>query len=119
MRMPTWLRPAIIGAAFGALTTALVGFGYGGWVSGRSVEQMGIRQSTAAVITALLPVCLSQSKADPEVIAKTQHVGALSSLYERRAFVMRTGWATMPAAQSPNGDLAAACAEVLATATQS
>ena len=119
MRMLTWLKRAIIGAAFGAITTALVGFGYGGWVSGRSAEQMGIRQSTAAVIAALLPVCLSQSKADPEAIAKTQHVGALGSLYERRALVMRTGWATMPAAQSPNSDLAAACAEVLATATQS
>ena len=119
MRMLTWVSPAVVGAAFGALTTALVGFGYGGWVSGSSAEQMGSRQSTAAVIAALLPVCLSQSRADPEAIAKTQHVGALGSLYERRAFVMRTGWATMPAALSPNSDLAAACAEVLATATQS
>jgi hypothetical protein len=32
---------------------------------------------------------------------------------------MKAGWATMPAAQSPNGDLAAACAEVLAKAAQS
>ena len=119
MRMPTWLRPAIIGAAVGAITTALVGFNYGGWVTGRSAEQMANRESSAAVTAALLPVCISRSRADPEAIAKTQHVGALSSLYERRAFVMRTGWATMPPMQSPNSDLAAACAEVLAKATQS
>ena len=119
MQMLTWLKPAIIGAALGAVTTALVGFNYGGWVSGRSAEQMANRQSIAAVTAALLPVCVIQSRADPEAIAKTQHVGALSSLYERRAFVMRTGWATMPAAQSPDSDLAAACAAVLAKATES
>jgi hypothetical protein len=32
---------------------------------------------------------------------------------------MKTGWATIPAAQSPDSDLAAACAEVLAKAAQS
>jgi alpha/beta superfamily hydrolase len=114
-----WLKSAIVGAAVGAIATALVGFGYGGWVSGSSAERMASQQSAAAVTAALLPVCVSQSKADPEAIAKTQHVGALGSQYERSAFVMRTGWATMPAAQSPNSDLAAACAEVLARAAQS
>ena len=119
MRMLTWLRPAITGAVVGAIATALLGFSYGGWVSGSSAQQMADRQSAAAVTAALLPVCISQSQADPEALAKTQHVGALGSPYERRAFVMRTGWATMPAAQSPNSDLAAACAEVLAKAAQS
>ena len=119
MRMLIWLRPAIIGAAFGAMTTALVGFNYGGWVSGRSAEQMATQQSTAAVIAALLPVCVSQSKADPDAIAKTQHLSALSSWYDRREFVMEIGWATMPGALSPNGDLAATCAEVVAKAAQS
>jgi hypothetical protein len=30
----------------------------------------------------------------------------------RQAFVMKTGWATMPLANTPNGDVAVACAEV-------
>jgi hypothetical protein len=119
MRMVTWLGPAIIGAAVGGIATVFVGFNYAGWVSSRSAERMADQQSIAAVTAALLPVCVIQSRADPEAIAKTQHVGALSSLYERRAFVMRTGWATMPATQSPDSDLAAACAAVLAKATES
>jgi hypothetical protein len=119
MQMLIWLKPAITGSAFGAMTTVLVGFNYGGWVSGNWAEQLASQQSTAAVIAALLPVCVSQSRVDPEAIARIQHVGALSSIYERRAFVMSTGWATMPGAQSPNSDLAAACAEVLAKAAQS
>jgi 2-oxo-4-hydroxy-4-carboxy--5-ureidoimidazoline (OHCU) decarboxylase len=117
--MMTWISPAIIGAAVGGIATVLVGFNYAGWVSNRSAERMANQQSIAAVTAALLPVCVIQSRADPEAIAKTQHVGALSSLYERRAFVMKAGWATMPATQSPNSDLAAACAAVLATAAQS
>ena len=119
MQTPTWLKPALIGAVAGGIATALVGFNYAGWVSGRSAERMASQQSTAAVTAALLPVCVSQSKADPEATAKTAQLGALSSWYERRDFVMKAGWATMPAAQSPNGDLAAACAEVLAKAAQS
>jgi len=119
MQTLTWLKQAIIGAAVGAITTALVGFNYGGWVSGSSAEQMAHQRSTAAVTAALLPVCISQSMADPDSIAKTQHVSALSSRYERRDFVMRAGWATMPAAPSPDSDLAAACAEVLVKAAQS
>ena len=74
MQMLTWLKPAIIGAALGAVTTALVGFNYGGWVSGRSAEQMANRQSIAAVTAALLPVCVIQSRADPEAIAKMRRL---------------------------------------------
>jgi hypothetical protein len=119
MQKLTWLKPAIIGALFGGIVTALVGFNYGGWVSGSSAEQMANQRSIAAVTTALLPVCIGQSKADPEATAKTAQLVALSSWYERRDFVMKAGWATMPAAQSPNSELAAACAEVLAKAAQS
>ena len=119
MRNLAWLKPAFIGAVLGGLVTVIVGFNYGGWVSGSSAERMANQQSAAAVTAALLPVCVSQSKADPEAAAKAAQLGALSSSYERRDFVMKAGWATMPAAQSPNSDLAAACAEVLGKATQS
>ena len=57
-------------------------------------------QSSGAVIAALLPVCVSQSEADPNAIARTQHLGALSSVYDHRDFVMEIGWATMPGALS-------------------
>jgi hypothetical protein len=55
---------------------------------------------------------------DPESAAKFAQLGAIKLSYDRRDFVMKAGWATMPAAESPNRDLAAACAEVLAKAAQ-
>ena len=119
MEAPTWLKPAIAGAVVGAIATMFVGFNEGGWLLGSSAERMSEQRSAAAVIEALVPVCISQSKADPETSAKLEQLGVLESSYERRDFVMKTGWATMPAADSPNSDLAAACAQVLSEAKQS
>jgi hypothetical protein len=39
--------------------------------------------------------------------------------YEKRDFVMKTGWATVPGSESPNRDVASACAGVLVKARQS
>jgi hypothetical protein len=92
----------------------IVGFNYGGWYLGSSAETLANRQSNAAVLAALVPVCVSQSQVDPEGIAKLKAFSAIKSTYEQRDFIMKTGWATMPKADAPNQDLASACADVLA-----
>jgi hypothetical protein len=114
MQAPTWLKPAIMGAIAGGIATMIVGFNYGGWYLGSSAETMANKQSNAAVLTALVPVCVSQSQADPEGVAKLKAFNAIKSTYEQRDFVMKAGWATMPKADAPNQDLASACADVLA-----
>jgi hypothetical protein len=68
------------------------------------------------VAQALIPVCINQSKADPEATAKLKQLGALETSYERHEFVMKIGWATLPAAESPNSDLADAGADALSKA---
>lgn len=119
MQAPTWLKPAIMGAIAGGIATMIVGFNYGGWYLGSSAEALAQKQSTAAVLTALVPVCISQSQADPEGATKLEAFGAIKSSYEQRDFVMKAGWATMPKADAPNQDLASACADVLAKTTGS
>ena len=113
MEAPIWLKPAILGGVVGAIATMVVGFNQGGWMLGSSAERMAQERSAAAVTEALVPVCIGQSKADPEVAVKLAQLRALSSSYEQRQFVEKSGWATMPAAGTPNSDLASACAEVL------
>ncbi|MGH6934448.1 MAG: hypothetical protein ACREEE_18685 [Dongiaceae bacterium] len=49
---------------------------------------------------------------------KLAQLKALTSSYEQRDFVMKSGWGTMPASDAPNHDLAAACAELLLKPTQ-
>jgi len=114
MQAPIWLKPGIMGAVVGGIATMIVGFNYGGWYLGSSAETLAQKQSTAAVIEALVPICISQSQADPETVAKLKAFSAIKSSYEQRDFVMKAGWATMPATEAPNSALASACADVLA-----
>lgn len=113
MQTPTWLKPAIVGGLVGAVATIFVGFNQAGWMLGSSAEKMAQQRSAAAVTEALVPVCIGQASADPAVAMKLAELKALTSSYQQREFVMNSGWATMPASEAPNGDLAAACAEVL------
>ena len=119
MKTPTWLKPAILGAVGGGIVTVVLGFNQGGWVLGSSAERLAVQRSDAAVTEALIPICISQSKLDPDTTAKLAQFGAIASPYERREFVMKAGWATVPAAEEPNSNLAGACAEVLSKATPS
>jgi hypothetical protein len=119
MQTPTWLKPAIMGAIAGGIATMIVGFNYGGWYLGSSAETLAQKKSDAAVVAALVPVCVSQSQADPEGVTKLKAFSAIKSSYDQRDFVLKAGWATMPKADAPNQDLASACAEVLAKTTGS
>lgn len=118
MQTPTWLKPALAGAAIGAIATMALGFTQGGWYLGSTAQTMAEQQSTAAVVAALAPICVSQSRDDPQAAMKLQELGAVTSSYGRRDFVMEAGWATMPATEAPNRDVAVACAEALAQAAK-
>lgn len=114
MQAPTWLKPGIMGAIIGGVATLLIGFNAGGWYLSSSAETLAEKRSLAAVTEALVPVCISRSQADPEATSKLAALGEMKSSYEKRDFVMKSGWATMPASASPNQAVASACAEQLA-----
>ncbi|HEV8389485.1 MAG TPA: hypothetical protein VGQ35_06570 [Dongiaceae bacterium] len=113
MQIPTWTKPGITGAIVGAIATMIIGFSQGGWYSGGSAERLAQQRADVAVIDALVPICISQSKLDPDTTAKLGQLTALKSSYEQRDFVISSGWATMPAADGPNRDLASKCADAL------
>jgi hypothetical protein len=52
MKFPTWTKPAINGAIFGAIATMAYGFTQGGWYSAGSAEAMAHQRSEVAVIEA-------------------------------------------------------------------
>ena len=113
MQAPTWLKPAIMGAIAGGIATMIVGFNYGGWYLGSSAETLASKQSNAAVVAALVPVCISQSKIDPQGTTKLGQLVAMKTSYEQRDFVISSGWATMPASDGPNRDVASKCDDIL------
>ena len=108
------VKPALWGAVGGAIAAIIVGFAWGGWVTGGTAEKMAVTQSGIAVVEALVPVCVALSVSDPAGPAKLEQLAVLKSSWERTEFVMKAGWATMPTAKEPNRRVAETCAEVIA-----
>ncbi len=113
MTMPQWIKPGIFGAIVGAIALAIVGFTSLGRVSANTAESMALKRADAAVVKALIPVCVARAKMDPETGPLLQELGGVTSKYERRSFVEKAGWAVMPGEESSNRNLAEACAQAL------
>ena len=111
MKTPEWVQPGLYGAAAGAIALAIVGFTWGGWVTGGTAEAKSRSDSKAAVLAALTPVCLEQARLDPEADAKLALLKEAKG-NKRRDLVMEVGWATLPGAEAPDRDLADACQKV-------
>ena len=112
MKTPEWIKPGLYGAVFGAIALAIIGFSWGGWVTGSKATQMASDKARVDVIAALVPVCLEMSKRDPQGAMKVADMKGAKS-YDRDDMVMKAGWATMPGATEPDRRVAAACLEKL------
>jgi hypothetical protein len=112
MQVPPWLKPASWGAVVGAAGFAIVGFAQFGWVLGSTAEQMARQRADAAVVNGLVPICIDMFQHQPDAAARLVQLRQASS-WDRRQFVERGGWATMPGSASPNSPLASACADRL------
>lgn len=112
MNIPVWLKPGIYGAVVGAAVFGIVGFSWGGWMTGGSAEELANDRSDDSVIEALVPVCLDIARMDPDRVAKLAEISALTTFRQRDA-VMEAGWATVPGSDTPSRDLAQACIEGL------
>jgi hypothetical protein len=110
MTAPEWLKPALYGVACGAIAVTVIGFNWGGWVTGGTAREMATEQSRIEVVTALTSICVDQSKRDPQLAERLALLKASSS-YERGDLVMKNGWATMPGTSEGNRRVAIACAD--------
>jgi hypothetical protein len=109
MKIPEWLKPGLYGATCGAIALAVVGFTWGGWVTGATARQMAAEQSKTDVVAALSLICVDQSKRDPQMTEKIAMLKAASS-WSRGDLVLKNGWATMPGTAEGNRQVADACA---------
>jgi hypothetical protein len=75
---------------------------------------MAANLAKVEVLAALVPICIEQSRLDPQSIA-TLAVLKDTSRYQRSDILMKTGWATMPGSTDPNRKVASACMDQLAT----
>jgi hypothetical protein len=102
------------GAAVGAVATLIIGFYWGGWVTGGHATEMVRRSSTAAVVTALSPICVDKFQRSAEAATNLTEFKKVSS-YQQSSFIEKGGWATMPGSDAANSSVAQACAEMLSS----
>lgn len=105
-------KPILMGAVGGAVVLAIVGFGWGGWVTGGTAEEMADKRGKSAMVAALAPICAAKFQEDSGFDTKLSELNETSA-YQRAAFIEKGGWATMPGSEKGDRDVAKACAEMI------
>lgn len=115
MQYPLWTKPALMGAACGAIAITFVGFSQLGWKTSQAAADMAQEQADAAAVTALVPFCMAKAE-QPSEQATLAKVKAEDSAFSRGELVMQAGWATVGTSKTPDNALAIACADSLRAA---
>jgi hypothetical protein len=94
------------------VVTMIVGFSWGGWVTGGTAQSMAQAAARHAVVTRLAPICLLQFRADPATDKKLSELKE-ESHWQRGEYISKHGWATMPGESEPDRNVADECANLL------
>lgn len=113
MNMPTHTKPWIQGAVVGAIALAIIGFNWGGWVTGGTAAKDSVAASHTAVVAALAPICVERFRSQPDAVVKADALLKINT-WERSSLIEKSGFATMPGSKMADSDVARACAEILA-----
>jgi hypothetical protein len=117
MQVPSEIKPALWGAAGGAILVALAGFTWGGWMTTSTANKLADQRAESAVVAILTPICTQNFQQTADATANLEALKKISSSWEQGRFVEKGGWATRPGANSPDYVLARACAERLLQTT--
>ena len=115
MNIPVETKPALWGIAGGAVAAAIIGFTWGGWVTGSTAEASAVQRSNAAVVVALAPLCVEKFQRGADVPGTLAALKKADS-WSQGDYIEKGGWAALPGSNSPQqlSAVAKACAELLA-----
>ena len=88
MQVAASVKPAIWGAIGGAVAAMIIGFVWGGWVSGGTAERMVATSAQDASVLALTPLCVAKGEQQPEQLVLLKK----ESSWNRGDFVIKAGW---------------------------
>jgi hypothetical protein len=66
MQYPVWTKPALLGAACGAVAVTFIGFSQFGWKPWQAAAYMGQEQADAAAVAALVPLRVAKAEQSSE-----------------------------------------------------
>jgi hypothetical protein len=93
-----------------AVATIVVGFGWGGWVTGGTNAQMVAQASTDARAGLTASVCAERFAKGPDETAQFAALKSTDS-WKRDKFLEDGGWATLPGTATPVAGAAELCAK--------
>jgi hypothetical protein len=92
--------------------TMIIGFAWGGWVTGGTAKSMAEKLADDAVAKRLAPMCVVQFKQAPGKDQKLKELEKTDS-WQRSEYVEKQGWATMPGEEKPDSRVASECVSLL------
>ena len=111
------IKPALWGIVGGAIAAIVIGFAWGGWVTGGTAKNMADESAEVAVVDRLAPICVVQFNQDSQKNQKLKKLKKLSS-WLRGDHVKKQGWATMPGEKEADSKVAEKCADLLVESGQ-
>ncbi len=82
------VKPAVWGMIGGAAAAIIIGFLWGGWVTGGTAGKMEAASAEAAIVLAFTPLCVAKAEQQPEQILLLKE----ESNWKRDDFVTKAGW---------------------------
>ncbi len=96
-----------------AIVTMVVGFSWGGWVTGGTSQKMAMNAGDVARGELASAICVERFNAASDAAAKLAELKALPVGYQRQQFVEAGGWATMPGEKTADRRGADGCTAAL------
>src|SRR3954447_1762624 len=88
MALPAQVKPAAWGAVGGAIAAMIIGFVWGGWVTGGTSERAAGTAAQTAVVQNFVPLCVAKAEQQPDQLILLKK----ESSYARTEFVIKAGW---------------------------
>ena len=112
MEIDQRVKPALWGAAVGAVAISIVGFSSMGWTLGATAERMASERADAAIVSVLTPICVEKFQQQTNYAARLTEFKSIPS-YNQASAIEKGGWAATPGPDKMNSAVARACAEKL------
>ena len=88
MATTEWIKPAVWGAVGGAIAAMIVGFAWGGWVTGGTADEMVSTGAETAIVQAFTPLFVVRAQEQPDQLALLMEANS----YQQDDFVIEAGW---------------------------
>jgi hypothetical protein len=103
-------KPLVFWAAVaGVAATLIIGFSWGGWVTGGTAKQMVDKAATGARAELMASICVNRFAASPDVVVNLASLKGTDS-WKRDDFIKKGGWIAVAGQEKPIDGAAELCA---------